>query len=139
MSWRHLVLAFTLACSSPAKHPTLVIAETRTYFGQTARGEARVFQTPSSHARLAGARAWLAIAEAVGSTAAGRYQAAVRGAIELGPDYAGKGVRDETHVKEMGAKYEFDAGHEESAADVMVRVLRSRIAMYRHRYTTEVE
>ena len=132
-------IAICLACSAPAKHPTLVIAETRTYNEQTANGEARVFKTPSPHARLAAARAWLTIAAALSATPAGAYQAAVRGTTELGPDYAGKGVRDETHVKEMGAKDEFDAGHENVAANLMVRVLRSRIAMYQQRYATEVE
>ncbi|HSD91213.1 MAG TPA: hypothetical protein VLB44_27005 [Kofleriaceae bacterium] len=121
------------------KRPTLVIVETRAYNEQTAKGEARVFQTPSPHARLAGARAWLTIAEALSTTPAGAYQAAGRGAAELGPDYAGKGVRDETHMKEMGAKDEFDAGREKVAADLMLRVLRSRIAMYQQRYATEVE
>ena len=140
MSWfRVAACLVVVSCSSPAKHPTLVIAETRTYNEQTARGEARVFQTPSPHARLAAARAWLTIAAALSATPAGAYQAAVRGTTELGPDYAGRGVRDETTTNEVFAKHDFETGKEADAAEVMVRILRSRIAMYARRYASEVE
>ena len=137
MRWLFLLL-FVIACSSSVRYPTLVIVETRTYNGQTARGEASVIAAGSPHTRLAAARAWLAIAEKLSSTSADAYQAAVRGASELGPDYAARGVREETHVKELAATYEFDAGNDQRAADLMLRVLRSRIAMYQHRYAAEV-
>jgi hypothetical protein len=140
MSWlRAIILIAITSCSGPAKHPTLVIAETRAYNEQTAHGEARVFMTPSPHTRLAAARAWLAIAEALSATPAGAYQAAVRGVQELGPDYAGRHVRDETTTKELFAKEDFEAGREAHAAEVMMRILGSRIKMYARKYASEVE
>lgn len=127
------------ACSSGVKHPTIVISEDRTYAERTEHGEARVFATPSPHARLAGARAWLLVAESLSGTPADAYEAAVRGAKELGPDYAGRGVREETHLKEWSAQEKFEKQDFASAAELMIRVLRNRIAMYENKYSSEVE
>jgi hypothetical protein len=117
----------------------IVITATRAYQGQSANGEARVFVSGSTHARLAAARAWLGLSDALSANPAVAYHAAVYGVSELGPDYAARGVREETHVKEMAAKDEFDAGHHQLAATIMHSVLRSRIAMYQRRYAAEVE
>lgn len=98
-----------------------------------------MFATRSPHARLAAARAWLMISVALSSTPADAYQAAAGGVSELGTNYAASGVYEETHVKEMTAQYAHKTGRDQLAAEIMVRVLRSRIAMYQHRYATEVE
>jgi hypothetical protein len=127
------------ACSSGVNHPTIVISEARTYAERTEHGNARVFSEPSPHVRLAGARAWLLVAEALSGTPAQAYEAAVRGAKELGPDYAARGTREETHLKEWSAQEKFDKQEFASAAELMIRVLRSRISMYEQKYSTEVE
>lgn len=138
MKWICLLM-LGLACSLAARRPTYVVRETRIYNRQVAWGEARVFTAQSSHSRLAGARAWLVIAMALASTPADAYQAAARGVSELGSNYAASGVYEETHVKKMTATYEHEMGHDPLAAELMVRVLRSRIAMYPQRYAAEVE
>lgn len=127
------------ACSSGVKHPTIVISEARTYAERTERGEARVFSAPSLHTRLAGARAWLSIAESLSGAPADAYEAALRGTKELGPDYATPGVREETHLKEWSAQEYFEKQEFASAAELMIRVLRSRISMYARKYESEVE
>lgn len=127
------------ACSSGGKRPTIVIHEVRTYAGHTEHGEARVVDTRSPHARLAGARAWLSVAEALAGTPAEAYEAAVRGAKELGPDYAARGVREETHLEEWSAHEHFENQQFAPAAKLMIRVLRSRISMYAQNYKSEVE
>ena len=140
MIWlRSLAIIALFACSSGVKHPTSVITETRTWNDHTERGEARVFATPSPHSRLAGARAWLAIALSLTASPADAYEAALRGANELGPDYAGRGVREETHLREWWAKEEFEDKKFDSAAELMIRVLRSRIKMYERKHKAEVE
>jgi len=140
MSWLRTVgFVVMLACSSGVKHPTIVISESRTYSERTERGEARVYTSPSPHTRLAGARAWLAIAEALSPSPADAYQAALRGAKELGPDYAEVGVREETHLKEWSAQEQFEKQQFAEAAGLMIRVLRSRISMYERKYRSEVE
>src|SRR5690349_3379394 len=71
-------VALLAACSSSAKHPTIILSEARAYAGRTEHAEARVFDERSPHVRLAGARAWLLVAEALAATPAGAYEAAVR-------------------------------------------------------------
>ena len=127
------------ACSSGVKHPTIVISETRTYAERTEQGEARVFDARSPHARLAGARAWLSVAEALSAAPADAYEAAVRGAKELGPDYAARGVREETHLEEWSAHEQAEKHDYASAAELAIRVLRSRISMYEQKYKSELE
>jgi hypothetical protein len=116
-----------------------VISESRSLNERTAVGQARVFSTPSVHSRLAGARAWLAIARALRATPAGAYQAALRGVTELGTDYAKPVVRDHTIEDEWFAKEDFEQQKDEDAAELMIEVLDHRIKMYRRRYETEVE
>jgi hypothetical protein len=132
-------VALLAACSLSAKHPTIVLSEARTYAGRTEQGEAHVFDARSPHARLAGARAWLSVAEALSAAPADAYEAAVRGAKELGPDYAARGVREETHLKEWSAQEQAEKDDFASAAELMIRVLRSRISMYEQKYNSEVE
>lgn len=138
MKWP-CILVLCLACSLPTRRPALVVTATRNYCNRTARGEARVFAAGSVHTRLAAARAWLAMAVAFSPAPVCAYQAAIRGAHELGPDYAARGVREETRVKEMTAMDEHAAGRDQLAAHLMVSVLRSRIAMYERRYAAEVD
>jgi hypothetical protein len=133
------MFALLTACSSAVKHPTVVITENRTYGEHTEHGEARVFTSPSPHSRLAGARAWLALAVALASSPADAYAAADRGVAELGPDYAGRGVKEETSLKERGAREYFEEQKFDAAAEWMLLVLRHRIAMYERKYKAEVE
>ncbi|NVB78894.1 MAG: hypothetical protein HOV81_10900 [Kofleriaceae bacterium] len=139
--WSRIVIMLALAsCSHPApRHPTIMLSESRSLNERTAVGQARVFATPSVHSRLAGARAWLAIAKALAQTPAGAYQAALRGITELGPDYAALHVRDETIEKVWIAKDLFDEQKDQDAAELLTRLLGSRIKMYERRYATEVE
>lgn len=137
---RLAVLLALASCSHPApKHPTVTISESRSLNERTAVGQARVFATPSVHSRLAGARAWLAIAKALVPTPAGAYQAALRGVTELGPDYAALHVREHTLEDEWLAKELFEKQKDEDAAELMIDVLDHRIKLYRRRYEAEVE
>jgi hypothetical protein len=63
----------------------------------------------------------------------------MRPTTELGPDYAGRHVRDDSHLTELSAQEAFAEGRDDSAAGLMVRVLRSRIKMYVRKYASEVE
>jgi hypothetical protein len=134
-----LVALFVASCSAPVKQPTVVIVESRSFNDASARGEAKVFATPSPHTKLAAARAWLVVAEALMPTPDASYQAALRGTTELGPDYAGRHVRDDSNLTELSAQEAFAEGRDDSAAGLMVRVLRSRIKMYVRKYASEVE
>ncbi|NVB78892.1 MAG: hypothetical protein HOV81_10890 [Kofleriaceae bacterium] len=134
-----LVLASVLSCAAEPRHPTLIISERRELNERAAVGQARVFSTPSVHSRLAGARAWLAIAKALMAMPAGAYQAARRGIAELGDDYAGPRVRDDTGQRKRFAENRFELQHDEAAAENMTDVLLVRIKMYERRYRAEVE
>ncbi|NVB78893.1 MAG: hypothetical protein HOV81_10895 [Kofleriaceae bacterium] len=131
---------FFVSCAAvPARRPTVIISERREINERAAVGQARVFAAPSPHNRLAGARAWLAIAKALVEEPSGAYRAALRGVTELGTDYAKAVVRDHTIEDEWFAKQDFEQRKDEGAAELMIGVLDHRIKMYRRRYEAEVE
>jgi hypothetical protein len=138
---RRLVLLFVLACSHPAPPPSYPVSVSRSYNDVTQSGEmvAHTEAAKTTHARLAAARAWLAIANALAATPAGSYQAASQGIKELGEDYAKPGTMDETNVKRKLAEQKFSEGDDQLAAEIMTGILGSRIRMYVRRYQPDVE
>jgi hypothetical protein len=83
--------------------------------------------------RVAGARAWLAIAEVVESDPARRYVAAKRAVAELGTEY--RKVRpsliDDTGKHLQIAQVLAEHGDQAAAADELVRAAQSRLELYR--------
>jgi len=84
------------------------------------------------HVRLAGARAWLALAK--DRVAEKEWSAAIelarRGLGELGQEYARPQVDDDTELKALAAEDQLKQGHPENAARALARVLSTRIACY---------
>lgn len=84
------------------------------------------------HAGLAGAKAFLSIAQA--HTQAGRYANAVEcaqaGLAELGMRYVALGEDDDTDVKIRAARERIEAGAVADGSAVMIRVLETRITLY---------
>jgi len=88
--------------------------------------------SPPAHLRLAGARAWLALGQRFQSRS--RWQEAIAsaraGLAEIGSDYAGPDVDDETDLKLLAAEDRLAQGHASDAAAVMLRVLGDRLSLY---------
>jgi len=123
-----------------------IVTARRVLGEQAATGQALLKQVDlgpaqhSPHIRLAGARAWFALArDLTKSSPHSAYEAAHHGASELGPDYAKPTVVDDTHTKQWLAEGEAEHGHHDRAAYTMTRVLQSRIRLYERRYALAVE
>lgn len=84
------------------------------------------------HVAAAGGRAWLALGEKL--LAAGDAESAIRcaqaGLGEVGTDYASPLVVDDTKLKLLAAKDRIETGHIADGAWVMLKVLKTRLALY---------
>lgn len=149
------VASSALACDKTLMSASLVIHDRghgewavraqQTSGGEIALGEVIVRAaglTPGvvPHAALAMARAWSALGEAKHS--AGDLDgciACVRAGLDaLGPDYAGEDVADDTGLKLMLAAERLAEGHTSDATTIMVRMLRTRLALYAEKYAAEI-
>jgi hypothetical protein len=92
------------------------------------------------HVRLAGARAWLALAK--DRVAEKEWSAAIelarKGLVELGQEYARPQVDDDTDLKALAAEDQLKQGHTENAARTLARVLEDRISCYRDLHSATV-
>jgi hypothetical protein len=84
------------------------------------------------HVRLAGARAWLALAE--DRVAAKEWKAVValarKGLDELGREYAQPQIEDDSDMKAFAAEDQLAQGKAENAAHMLTGVLATRIILY---------
>ena len=114
------------------------VTVTHTFEGHTASGTAVLegmdLETAkrSVLVRVAGARAWLAITEALGSDPARRYLAAQRAVDELGTEYrkARPTLIDDTGKHLQLALVLVEQGDQAAAADELVHAVESRLALY---------
>ena len=94
----------------------------------------------SSHAILAGSRAWLVLGEKAleeGDVAAA-ISAARAGLAELGRDYASPIVKDDTGLNIAVAEELISDGRASDGADLMLRMLRTRCSLYVRLHSDEV-
>lgn len=159
---RALLCLAVVACSPPARAPRaeqLVAVGDTTFHMRSdgsvdvtvtrasgdARGPGRVTLVhgdldearQSPHLRLAGARAWLGIAERLAGTPLLAYQAAHRGIDELGAEYARRGTADDTGSFILLAGTVIDTAPARAAA-LVVGVLTERIRLYVRRHHPRV-
>jgi len=84
------------------------------------------------HVRLAGARAWLALAK--DRVAEKEWGAAIelarKGLVELGQEYARPQVDDDTELKALAAEDQIKQGRLENAARMLAGALSTRIVCY---------
>jgi hypothetical protein len=89
----------------------------------------------SPYARLAGARAWLAVGD--DRLRAGDLESALAagraGVDELGVGYAPDRVRDDTKLKLIAAEEQLEDGDPEAGAEIVLEVLRTRAALLEQR------
>lgn len=112
------------------------ISVERTLGAVSKQGSAVVRQNDVTHARLAGARAWSAVGR--GLQGEGAFEdastAARNGIEELGKEYAPRTAVDDTALKLRAAAERIAAGHPEDGAEVLLRVLDTRMRLYVARY-----
>lgn len=114
------------------------VTVTRRFEAHTASGTAVLegmdleTATRSVLVRVAAARAWLAITEALGSEPARRYLAAQRAVDELGTEYrrAHPSLIDDTGKHLQMAHVLLQQGDQAAAADELVRAVQSRLDLY---------
>ena len=94
----------------------------------------------TQHARLAGARAWLALGEKLleGGDAEAAISCAHKGLEELGDSYSDPLILDDTELKLAAAEDRIDSGHKEDGAVTMLAVLAGRLSMYKNLHKDEV-
>jgi len=92
----------------------------------------------SPHARLAAARAWHAVGERALASGAAEHavEAAESGLDELGGEYAPEDVKDDTSLKLAAARGRLAEGAIRDAAEVMLRMLRTRTELYARRHSS---
>jgi hypothetical protein len=107
-----------------------------------ARGSGRVTVTSdrrpderSAYAGLAAARAWLDVGASRlrAGDAEAALAAARSGVEELGSGYTGEGVRDDTKLKLVVADEQIADGDTETAAEIVLDVLRTRAGLLEER------
>jgi len=162
-----LLLAVSLAaCSSPARSgltpgQVVVVGDTEfrvrmdgriavtvtlTFQGHAASGTALLEHMDMEAAkrsvllRVAGARAWLAIVQAVGSDPSRRYLAAQHAVDELGTEYrkAGPNIIDDTDKHLQIAHFYAERGDQAAAADELVRVVQARLGLYQRYFQDQL-
>lgn len=154
-----MLVALLAACSSPAR-PAVVppgqvavvgdsvfrtglggaiaVTVTRSFEGQSASGAATLLAMDLETAkqsvlvRVAAARAWLAIADALAGDPPRRYAAVQRAVDELGTEYrkARPTLIDDTGKHLQLARILADQGDPAGAADEARRTVQSRLALY---------
>ncbi|MBW1880820.1 MAG: hypothetical protein JRI25_08695 [Deltaproteobacteria bacterium] len=141
-----LPLVLLVACSAapPAESPStpetesmsaslqpFEIQETRTHDGTSHTGMVRATVDEVEVRRLAGARAWQALAKAFLEKE--DWEAALacaqQGVDELGRDYAPPSVRDDTRMKMRAVDERLEAGRPDHAALTLTGILEARVAM----------
>jgi hypothetical protein len=92
------------------------------------------------HASFAGSRAWLALGEKLldAGDAEGAITSARNGLEELGKDYAGPRVKDDTGLKLGLARDYINDGQMEDGARLLLGILRNRLAMYARLHREEI-
>jgi hypothetical protein len=123
-----------------------LVRVTRTCADATMAGEVVVKQSsaPSAadapHTGLAGSMAYLALGKS--KLAAGDAQNAVdcakKGIDELGNDYAAPTVSDDTGMKLLAAQDRIETNHIADGATVMLRMLETRIGLYKQLHADEL-
>lgn len=114
-----------------------LIRACRSAGGETAEGSVlvRAGAAPDPthpHARLAGARAWLALAESFeGRTRWADAAASARSGLdELGHEYAGPGVEDDTPLNVLSAEEMLAEGRTADGASGLLEILHERLGLY---------
>ena len=97
-------------------------------------------QDSPPHIQFAGARAWLALAEALirDGQASLAIESARSGLHELGNDYSPPGVKDDTTLKVLAAEDLAATGREVDAAPMLITALETRTRLYRRLHAAEL-
>jgi hypothetical protein len=108
--------------------------------GAVAEGTVVLSRDEPAHARLAAARAWLAVGQELQARgdAADAIAAARAGIDELGDDYARRDAIDDTDLKIYAAEDLIEQGRVDNAATTLLRVVEKRLALYLTRYADVV-
>lgn len=121
-------------------HPTQRV--TRSHKGKSASVDAagKGSEDGSAHAGYSGSRAWLALGEQMLDEGDynGAIECAQKGLDELGDDYAGPEVDDDTDLKLAAARERIAQGHAADGAKVMLRTLKTRTNLYSDSHAEEI-